>query len=148
MGYLPQGSGSGSGSLNIVAGQRFFLTGCYLANGSVRDWGITGAYSGPDPVGSSDGDYVTMKVYKTRSESVLYLGYRKSTNMGIFDLYVNGVLDSSGYDAYRNSGADAVAKITLTHALLSGWNNIILKINGKHESATAYGIGIYGARLR
>ena len=129
-------------------GQVFRLTGNYSYEGVVRDWGANGAYDGPASLGSSDGDYSICSVYKTASESIINIGVRKSSLYGIFDIYINDVLDSSGYDLYASSGSDAMLIVSTTISLISGWNTLKFKINGKNESATRYGIGIYGVRLR
>ena len=72
------------------------------------------------------------------SETTLRLIYRKSNDCGIVDLYINGVLDSSGYDMYSAGPAYNDTLITLTIKPIAGINTILLKTNGKNGASTNY----------
>ena len=52
------------------------------------------------PDTSENGDEYYFYVYKFSNEAIIDLSYNKNTICGIFDLYINDVLDSSGYDGY------------------------------------------------
>ena len=72
------------------------------------------------------------------------IGTEKDVNCGIFDLYINDVLDSSGYDDYAAVAADIARTITLTQPLRKGWNKITLKINSKNAASVDYFLNVYG----
>lgn len=78
------------------------------------------------------------------NETHLIVGTKKTSNDGIFDVYVNNVLDSSGYDDYNATDANTTRNITLIQPIRKGWNEIKLKLNGKNAASTNYGIDVYG----
>lgn len=131
-----------------LPGQIWPLTGVYATGGGIRPWSVFGAYSGANTGTSSDGDYAVARVYATGFETVLYIGTRKASVFGVFDLYINDVLDSSGYDLYASTSVDSVLIITLTIPLARGWNQIKIKMNGKNAASSNYGFGCYGVRLQ
>lgn len=126
----------------------FRATGAYASNGNVKDWGISSAYDTLGASPSADGDYIIIPVYCTGTETLLFLFYIKASIMGIFDLYINGVLDTAGIDAYASSYTDTMQKITLTQPIIAGWNEVKLVVNDKNASASNYAVGNYGVRLR
>jgi hypothetical protein len=96
---------------------------------------------------NANGDRLYWVVYCTGGETKLYFYVSKASNRAIFDLYINGVLDSSGYDLYSASTLDATITITPTQPIISGVNEIKLVINGKNASSSAYYILGYGMRV-
>lgn len=97
---------------------------------------------------AADGDYCIIPVYCVNNETIMDLSWQKAASRGIFNIYINNVLDSSGYDGYAASATALASSITLTQPLLSGWNEIKIKINGKNASAIGYNFNIYGVRIR
>lgn len=67
---------------------------------------------------------------------------------GIFDIYLNGVLDSAGYDDYNTTYTIMNRYISLVHPVLIGENVIKLKINGKNASSSAYFVMIVGMSVQ
>jgi hypothetical protein len=96
----------------------------------------------------SNGDYLIIPIYCNGGETILDLSWYKTTDRSIFDLYVNGLLDSSGYDGYNSSTSITYTQITLSRTIISGWNELKFVVNGKNASSTNYYCGIYGVRLR
>jgi len=82
------------------------------------------------------------------TETKLNLSTYKHNNCGIFDLYVNGVLDSAGYDDYSSVAISVHRDITLTRPIVPGLNTIEFRVNGKNASSTNYLLQIYGASLQ
>jgi len=76
------------------------------------------------------------------NETKLYIRSFKDSNSGIWDLYVNGVLDSSGYDSYAAAGVSVSLEIILTEPIIKGLNIIEFRVNGKNASSTGYKITI------
>lgn len=114
-----------SGGINITISEN--------ANGFFID--SIGGNIGFSPICSGDETAIEFAVYK-------------STNRGMFDIYINGVLDSSGYDLYSSSATVSMLSISLTQDILPGVNNIIFKQNGKNGSSAGYIISIYGRGVR
>lgn len=95
-----------------------------------------------------DGDIFQINFFARGGETLLSLGCWKKTTSGKFDIYVNGILDSSAYDNYAASPAVLNRYITLTQPIVAGYNLIELKLNGKHASSGGYDLSIYGASLQ
>lgn len=95
-------------------------------------------------MGGQDQFELIFDVLADGTETKLVIGTQKGTGNATWDIYINGVLDSSGYDDYNASSADVTRIITLTQPIKKGWNEIILKVNGKNASSTAYSSNCYG----
>lgn len=95
----------------------------------------------------ADGDRIFMYVVCDGDETVLDLGTEKGSFAGIFDLYINNVLDSSGYDDYAAATAAVFRRITLTESIKRGLNTIELRVNGKNASSSNYYILVYGVSV-
>jgi len=78
------------------------------------------------------------------TETHLVIGTVVGPLKPIWDLYINGVFDSSGYDDYAASSDDKTTDVTVTQPLRKQHNEIMIKINGKNASSTAYDLNIYG----
>jgi len=96
----------------------------------------------------ADGDRIQMFFMCDGTETKFELGTEKHTTRGIFDLYVNGILDSSGYDDYAAGSTDSFRDITLTEPIVKGSNMVELRINGKNASSTNYLIYHRGSSLQ
>lgn len=96
---------------------------------------------------AADGDIYYMDFYCDGTETRFQISTRKSTDRGTFDLYVNGVLDSSGYDEYAAAAADAHRDIVLTIPVRAGYNLLSLRVNGKNVAASDYVVAVIGASL-
>jgi hypothetical protein len=94
------------------------------------------------------GDYFYVEVFCSGSETILDVSWYKDANRCIFDIYVNGVLDSSSYDGYASSPTVLLTSITLLSSVRSGWNEIKFLVNGKNASSSNYILSLYGVRLR
>lgn len=97
---------------------------------------------------AANGDYMTFTMYCAGTETHLEISIYKSVSRGIFDIYINGILDSSGYDTYAASGSASILDVLLSQPIIAGWNTIVFKVNGKNASSSGYYINIYGVRLR
>jgi len=109
---------------------------------------ISQGSTGRGVASAADGDRAQLFFMCSGVETKLEISNRKLTTAGIWDLYINNVLDSSGYDDYAASAADVHREITLTQAIVSGLNVIELRVNGKNASSSAYNISVYGASLQ
>jgi len=98
-------------------------------------------YSGYQIVNNVDGDKMFAYFTCKGNETKLYIRSFKDTNSGIWDLYVNNVLDSSGYDSYA-AAVGVSLKITLTQPIKKGLNIIEFRVNGKNASSAGYKITI------
>lgn len=110
---------------------------------AIGDW-IYGRYQ----VSAADGDKLQMFFICDGTETKLEISTRKQAQFGIFDLYINGVLDSSGYDDYAAVDGDIHREITLTQTIVPGMNTIELRVNGKNAASSGYFIEVYGASLQ
>lgn len=81
-------------------------------------------------------------------ETQLEASFYYFSDEGIWDLYINDVLDSSGYDAYTGGGTDMQIRVTLANPLPAGINKIELRINGKNALSNNYFLRVYGMRLK
>jgi len=57
-------------------------------------------------------------------------------------------LDSAGYDLYNSSTVDATVTISLSQAIVAGFNEIRIVVNGKNGNSTGYDPAVYGVRIR
>lgn len=95
----------------------------------------------------ADGDRYYLYFYADGTETQLNLGTAGGNDLGIWDLYVNGELDSSGYDDYNVKG-DNIRQIILNRDIIQGQNTIELRVNGKNKKSSAYAIEVLGAVLQ
>ncbi len=96
----------------------------------------------------ANGDRIQMFFICDGTETFLQMGSLKSVNSGIFDLYVNNTLDSSGYDNYAAANIPIYRQLLLSQPITAGLNIIELRVNGKGVIATNYYINTYGASLQ
>lgn len=82
------------------------------------------------------------------TETKLEITTYKMTDKGIWDLWVNGILDSSGYDDYAAAGAQVNRSITLTEQIRPGINTVELKASSKNAASSNYEIRITGASVQ
>lgn len=97
---------------------------------------------------AADGDKHYLYFLCDGTETKLEITTRKITVAGKWDIYVNGVLDSSGYDDYAAAAADISREITLSEPIRPGMNTVELRLNGKNAASGGYYISIYGASLQ
>lgn len=95
-----------------------------------------------------NGDRCQLAFICVGNETQLTLGTLKNPNTGIFDLYVNDVLDSLGYDEYAVTSTNTSRYITLTQPIRSGQNTIELRVNEKNVASSDYYVIVYGASLQ
>lgn len=124
-------------------GSVFFPTYLYTSGGAKK---AIYTYQYHSQVSAVNGDYFIIPVYCSGSETIIDLNLYKMSDGGKFDLYINDVLDSSGYDGYASSPAYAVTSISLTQAVTAGWNTIKIVLNGTNGSSYYFKTG--GVRLR
>ena len=96
----------------------------------------------------ADGDKYQIFFICDGTETLLEISNYKGALEAIFDLYVNGVLDSSGYDDYAAAGAYVNREITLSQPVRIGMNTIELRINGKNVASGGYFLQVAGASLQ
>jgi hypothetical protein len=134
-------------ALNWTPRLRQYATPQYLyaSNGTEKDLSYNGYHLQVSP---SDGDYFTFQLFCGGSETIMNLDWVKASSRGIVDLYINGILDSSGYDGYSASPTTTNSKITLSRTLNYGWNEIKFVVNGKNANSTHYFFTLWGFRLR
>ncbi len=97
---------------------------------------------------AANGDKFYAFFYCDGTETTLDMTTRGDTATGKFDLYVNGILDSSGYDEYLAAAAIVDHHIVLSQPIVKGNNEISLHVNGKNAASTDYFIQIFGMSLR
>lgn len=82
------------------------------------------------------------------TETTLDITTLKDTDQAKWDLYVNGVVDSTGYDDYNGSVANNQRHITLTQPIRQGKNTIGLKAASKNAASSNYRISVVGMVLQ
>lgn len=97
---------------------------------------------------AENGDRIQLSFICAGNETRLLLSTNKYAARGIFDLYVNNVLDSMGYDDYAASGIDTHRYIVLTQPIRAGQNTIELRVNEKNPSSNSYIVAVFGASLQ
>lgn len=100
------------------------------------------------PTTGTDGTYAFFYLFCDGGETHLDINYHSDSDSCKFDLYINGSLDSSGYDLYSASYSGGVLVVTLTRTILAGWNEIKLVVNGKNSSSSGYLLGLFPMRIR
>jgi hypothetical protein len=101
---------------------------------------------GPVLQAGADGDKNQMFFVCSGTETELNISNRKQPTSGKWDLYINDVLDSSGYDDYIATFADVHRQITLSQPIVAGVNVVELRMNG--TSGANYDIRVYGASVQ
>lgn len=105
--------------------------------------GITSYQQNP-----ANGDRFYIYFICSGDEDALQLGSYEGKNSGIFDIYINNNLDSSGYDNYNVRDVDIHRQISLYRPIIIGFNLIELRVNGKNIKSSRYFLFIYGASLQ
>lgn len=96
---------------------------------------------------AANGDRMQVFLYARGNETILDLTTYRSTNRAIWDLYVNDVLDSAGYDDY-GAAAATFRHIVLTQPIKSGYNVLEFRANGKNAASTDYYIAIIACSIQ
>ena len=97
---------------------------------------------------NANGDRIQTFFMCNGTETTLALTTRPRLGNGIFDLYVNGVLDSSGYDDYAAVTITKHIEITLTESIKKGLNLIEFRMNGKNGASSGYLCNVVGVALK
>lgn len=118
---------------------------CYTAAGVLKTLSHATYTNTPIP---ADGDRLQMFFMARGNETFLSIGTNQSTQYGIWDLYINGVLDSAGYDDYAAVGGVIQRYIALTQPVRQGYNVFEMRVNGRNALATNWFIAIYGASIQ
>ena len=92
------------------------------------------------------GDLSYIDFYCDGTETILQIDNHKAQDCAKWDLWVNGVQDSTGYDDYA-AASDVHRAITLTQPIIQGVNTLILKATTKNAGSSNYNIQVYGASL-
>lgn len=123
---------------------------CYDTFGSLKQLKHTNSYTEQMSFASpnANGDRLQMFFYARGTEVELNISTYKYGDAGIWDLYVNGVLDSSGYDDYAAGHSANTRRITLTERIRRGYNVIEVRVNGKNASSSGYVVGVHGASIQ
>ena len=95
-----------------------------------------------------DGDIFETPMYARGNETKLMISTAHTPTSAIWDLYVNGQLDSSGYDDYGAANGVTDRMITLTKKINPGLNIIRIKVNGRNVSATDWWVTIGGMSIQ
>lgn len=121
----------------------------YASDGVTLKQLLQGEYTRPrtQQAVAADGDRMQMFFYARGDETILDISTDTNTTRAIWDLYVNGVLDSSGYDDYAAAAGHQQRHITLTRPIVAGYNVIELRANGKNALSTDYIIAVIGASI-
>jgi len=137
---------NGAVSQNIIV--RYANIGRAYASDGVTLRQITHSNVGRSPLTSADGNRIQLFFMCDGTETKLEISNRAGIAKAMWDLYINNVLDSSGYDDYAASAADVHREIVLTIPVRPGLNTIELRVNGKNASSTGYDVFVYGASLQ
>ncbi len=82
------------------------------------------------------------------TETKLSISNLSRYDAAIFDIYVNGELDSTGYDDYSPWDEFISRYITLSQPTITGLNTIELHVNGQNASSTGYAVRTYGISIQ
>lgn len=93
---------------------------------------------------AADGDRFYMYMYADGTETKLMLSTLQYSSHPIFDIYINGTLDSAGYDDYAAAAVILNRYITLTQKLRIGFNEIQFRVNGKNVASSDYYMTFFG----
>jgi hypothetical protein len=119
----------------------------------IKQDGVTLSQIGQNSLGcynvnAADGDNLFCYFSCVGNESLLELRTFKNTTSGIFDIYINELLHSSGYDDYNATGIAINREINVANKISRGNNVIKIKINGKNALSSNYNIQVLGASLQ
>lgn len=95
-----------------------------------------------------DGDCFQLFFCARGNEVWFSISTYTNLNRPIWDLYVNGILDSAGYDDYTPAAGIQRRYIALTQPIREGYNIIELKVNGKNGASTGFILSVYGASIQ
>ena len=96
----------------------------------------------------ADGDKLQLFFICDGTETKLEITTRPRSGNGIFDIYINNVLDSSGYDDYSATTITKHTEVTLTQPIKKGLNTIEFRVNGKNAASSGYLCNIVGVSLQ
>lgn len=96
----------------------------------------------------ADGDRLQLEYFLDGTETLFEISTNMISGAAKWDLYVNSVLDSSGYDDYDGAGAVASREITLANPVRYGHNRVELRVNGKNALSSGYTVQVYGASIQ
>lgn len=96
---------------------------------------------------AADGDRFFLYYICKGDETMLSISTRKTTISGIFELWVNGELDTAGLDDYAAVAANVHRYIALTKLPHPGFNVLELRVNGKNGASGGFGVGVYMGAL-
>jgi hypothetical protein len=97
---------------------------------------------------AADGDIFFIPILCSSEKTIIDIYTSVGSNRGIFNLYIDGVLNSSGYDTYNSTNSSSIFSITMVTPLSAGIHEIKLVVTGKNLSSTAYVVIIGGVRTR
>lgn len=92
-------------------------------------------------------DRYQFRIYAIGNETKLSFSNNKFNTRAVYDLYINGVRDSGGYDDYTSTSTNAQREVTLSNSLIAGYNLIELVVIGKSSFSSNYSLACYGMRL-
>lgn len=96
----------------------------------------------------ANGDKYFLYFYTpTGTETIIEISTLKAPSAGKWDLYVNGSVDTTGYDDYAAADAPVIRRITLSSSLLVGENLVELRVNGKNGASSGYYINVFGVSI-
>jgi hypothetical protein len=102
---------------------------------------------GRTTLSAQDGNIHYIEITAFGGEGLLNLSTYVDTNKGKFDLYINGVLDSS-YDDYAASPAFLTRMIGMTTVFKKGYNLIELRVNGQNAASSGYYLSVLGVGVQ
>jgi hypothetical protein len=105
--------------------------------------GIASSYERITAASANDGDRYFWYVMALGNETKLFCYFAKMADSGIADLYLNGVLDTAGFDLYAAALAAYLVSITLTTKPKPGLNTFEMRINGKNAASSDYCLQMY-----
>jgi hypothetical protein len=96
----------------------------------------------------ANGDKLFCYVYCKGSETELNIGSLRGPLSGIYDLYINGLLDSAGYDEYLAAPGNTYTRIILSRPIHRAQNEIEFRVNGRNVLSAGYNIAIMGVSIQ
>lgn len=104
------------------------------------------ACASPIYVESSDGSWLEFVATASGGETTIAIITQKGGNRGKWDLYVDGDLDSEGYNDYGGS-VNVRRQITLQKPLSEGIHTFKMVTNGKDGDSTGYYVAFLQGRI-
>lgn len=96
----------------------------------------------------ADGNRYQMFFMARGNETELNISTKIGIDGGIWDLYINGILDSAGYDDYAVAEAVITRQIILTLPIRQGYNVFEMRCNGKNPASVNFTITVFGASIQ